>query len=75
MNHLVIEILKSFEPSRRRTTEWKYNEFLAHIFMVYDKRISLCRSEQIRNKYIKERNSILEYVAKNKKSILNQLVK
>jgi len=75
MKHLIDELIKSFEPSRKNRVDLQYNEFLAHIYMIYDKRMTVCRSESIRNKYIKERNSILEYVAKNKKAIQNYLSK
>ena len=69
MNHLIIELIKSFESSRKKSSERQFNEFISHVYMIYDKRMTLCRSDSIRNKYIKERNSILEYVAKNKKVI------
>lgn len=75
MNHFVIELIKSFEPSRKNRSDLQYNEFLAHIYMIYDKRMTLCRSESIRNKYIKERNRVLEYVVKNRKAIQNQFDK
>jgi len=75
MNHLVIELIKSFEPSRKKGLGMKFNEFLAHIYMIYDKRMTLCRSESMRNKYIKERNGVLEYVVKNRKAIQNQIDK
>ena len=75
MNHYIIELIRSFDPSHKKRTDWQFNEFLAHIYMIYDKRMTLCNSESIRNKYIKERNSILEYVAKNKKAIQNYLSK
>jgi len=69
MNHLIIELIKSFESSRKKSSERQFNEFISHVYMIYDKRMTLCKSDSIRNKYIKERNSILEYVAKNKKVI------
>jgi len=75
MNHLVIELIKSFESSRKKSSERQFNEFLSHVYMIYDKRMTLCKSDSIRNKYIKERNRILEYVAKNKKAIQNYLDK
>jgi len=75
MNHLVIELIKSFEPSRKNRLDLQYNEFMAHIYAIYDKRMTVCRSDSIRNKYIKERNRILEYVAKNRKAIQNYLDK
>jgi len=75
MNHLVIELIKSFESSRKKSPERQFNEFLSHVYMVYDKRMTLCKSDSIRNKYIKERNSVLEYIAKNKRVIQKQFDK
>jgi hypothetical protein len=71
MNRLVIELIKSFEPSRKNVVNFQYNEFLSHIYMIYDKRMTLCRSDSIKNKYIKERDNVLEYIVKNKKAIQN----
>tara|TARA_B100001059_G_scaffold101138_1_gene100864 strand:+ start:2344 stop:2571 length:228 start_codon:yes stop_codon:yes gene_type:complete len=75
MNHLVIELIKSFEPSRKKRFNVQYNEFLSHVYMIYDKQITLCRSDSIKNKYIKERNGVLEYIAKNRKVIQKQFDK
>lgn len=75
MKHLIDELIKSFEPSRKNRVDLQYNEFMAHIYMIYDKRMTICRSESIRNKYIKERNGVLEYVVKNRKAIQKQFDK
>lgn len=75
VKNFIDELIKSFEPSRKNRVDLQYNEFLAHIYMVYDKRMTLCRSEFIRNKYIKERNRVLEYTVKNKKAIQKHLSK
>jgi len=75
MKHLVLELIKSFDSSHKKRSDVQYNEFLAHIYMIYDKRMTLCRSESIRNKYIKERNGVLEYVVKNRKAIQKQFDK
>ena len=75
MKHLIDELIKSFEPSRKNRVDLQYNEFMAHIYMIYDRRMTICRSESIRNKYIKERNGVLEYVVKNRKAIQKQFDK
>ena len=74
MNHLIIELLKSFEPSSKKELQ-RYDEFLMHVYTVYGRRMTFCRSEKIKNKYIKERDGILEYAVKNKQAILKQLNK
>jgi hypothetical protein len=75
MNHLLIELLKSFESSSKKSFEHQFNEFLAHVYLVYDKRIANCRSDSIKNKYTKERNRVLEYITKKKKVIQTQFDK
>ena len=75
MNHYIIELIKSFEPSQKKRPERQFNEFLSHVYMIYDKRMTLCRSDSIKNKYIKERNGVLEYIAKNRKVIQKQFDK
>jgi hypothetical protein len=75
MNHYIIELIKSFEPSQKKRPERQFNEFLSHVYMIYDKRMTLCKSDSIKNKYIKERNGVLEYIAKNRKVIQKQFDK
>ena len=70
----VKELLQSFETDSKAPKR-KYKDFLAYIYMIYDKQISLCRSDSIKNKYIKERNGVLEYIAKNRKVIQKQFGK
>ena len=70
----VKELLQSFETDSKAPKR-KYKDFLAYIYTIYDKKIALCRSDSIKNKYIKERNSVLEYIVKNKKVIQNQFDK
>jgi len=74
MDKLIDQVVKSFEPSSKKALQ-RYDEFLIHIYQIYGLRMSFCRSEKIKNKYIKERDGILEYAVKNKQAILKQLSK
>jgi len=74
MNSHITNLIKTFEADSKVLLR-KYDEFLMHIYNTYGRKMTFCRSEKIKDKYIKERDSILEYVVKNKKAILNQLNK
>lgn len=74
MNELIVKLTKSFQPSKRsRITA--FDEFLVYIYQVYGGKMNMCRSEKIKDKYIKERNSILQYAIKNKKEVLKHINK
>ena len=74
MNPQIDELLQSFESSTKRT-KGKYNEFLAHVYLVFDKQITLCRTDRMINKYKKMRIEVLSYIVANEKSIIKRLNK
>ena len=74
MNPQIDELLQSFEASTKNTMG-RYNEFLAHVYVVFDKQITLCRTDRMMNKYKKMRNSVLSYIVANEKSIIKKLSK
>lgn len=74
MNPQIDELLQSFEASTKRTKD-KYNEFLAHVYLVFDKQITLCRTDRMINKYKKMRIEVLSYIVVNEKSIIKLLNK
>jgi len=74
MNPQIDELLQSFE-STTKITKGKYNEFLAHIYLVFDKQINMCRTDRMMNKYKKMRMEVLRYIVTNEKSIIKRLNK
>jgi len=74
MNPQIDELLQSFEASTKNT-KGMYNEFLAHVYLVFDKQITMCRTDRMMNKYKKMRNSVLSYIVANEKSIIKKLSK
>lgn len=72
MNPEVLQLLQSFE-SDSKTGTGKYNDFLAYVYMTFDKQISLCKSDKIMNKYKKMRNSVLSYIVANERAIQSKL--
>lgn len=74
MNSQIKDIIKSFEsPSKNRSV--RYNDFLAHIYMIFDKKISLCKTDKEMNKYKKMRNSVLRYIVANERAITTEICK
>jgi hypothetical protein len=70
----LFELIKSFEsPSKNKGV--RYKDFLAYIYMTFDKKISLCRSDKEMNKYKKMRNSLLGYIVANERSITTEICK
>ena len=74
MNPQIDELLQSFE-STTKITKGRYNEFLAHVYLVFDKQISMCRADRMMNKYKKMRDSILRYIVAQEKQIIKELSK
>ena len=74
MNPQIDELLQSFE-STTKITRGKYNEFLAHVYLVFDKQITMCRTDRMMNKYKKMRTEVLRYIVANEKSIIKKLSK
>ena len=74
MNPQIDELLQSFE-STTKITKGKYNEFLPHVYLVFDKQIAMCRTDRMMNKYKKMRMEVLRYIVANEKSIISKLSK
>ena len=74
MNPQIIELLQSFETDSK-TPKRKYNDFLSHVYMTFDKHISLCKSDKMMNKYKKMRNSVLSYIVANERAITTEICK
>ena len=74
MNPHIKELLNSFESSTKNRRQ-RYNDFLAHVYLVFDKNISLCKTDKEMNKYKKMRNSVLSYIVANEKAIQSEICK
>lgn len=72
MNSQILELIQSFETDAK-TPKTKYNDFLAYVYCVFDKRISLCKANVAMNKYKKMRTSILQYIVTNEKIITSKI--
>jgi len=74
MNPQIDELLQSFE-TKTKAPGFRYNEFLAHVYLVFDKQMSMCRTDRMMNKYKKMRMEVLRYIVANEKSIISKLSK
>ena len=74
MNPQILELIQSFETDSKTTKE-KYNDFLAYVYYVFDKRISLCKTNVAMNKYKMMRTSILQYIVANERAIKTEICK
>ena len=74
MNPHIKELLNSFESSTKNRRQ-KYNDFLAHVYLIFDKNISLCKTDREMNKYKKMRNSVLSYIVANERAITTEICK
>jgi len=74
MNLQIQDLINSFE-SKSKNRNARYNDFLAHIYMTFDKKISLCKTDKEMNKYKKMRISILRYIVANERVITTEICK
>ena len=74
MDPQILELIQSFETDAK-TPKRKYSDFLAYVYYVFDKRISLCTANVAMNKYKKMRASILRYIVANERVITTEICK
>ena len=74
MNPHIKELMNSFESSTKNRRQ-RYNDFLAHVYLIFDKNISLCKTDKEMNKYKKMRNGVLSYIVANEKAIRSEICK
>ena len=74
MNSQIDELLRSFE-TKTKAPGFRYNEFLAHVYLVFDKQMSMCRTDRMMNKYKKMRIEVLRYIVAHEKEIIKRLNK
>jgi len=74
MNEQIKEIIDSFE-STSKSRGARYDDLLAHVYMTFDKQISLSKTDREMNKYKKMRNNILSYIVANERAITTEICK
>lgn len=74
LNNMISDIIDSFESSSKIKRD-RYSDFLAHVYLTFDKKISLCKSDKMMNKYKQMRTHTLRYIVANEKEIISQICK
>jgi hypothetical protein len=71
---MIIE-LKELIQSFKFNSKDKYKDFIAYIYITFDNKITSSKSQSIKNKYIKIRKDILQYVVANERAITSEISK
>lgn len=74
MNPIISDIINSFE-SKTKSSKKKYTEFLSHVYIIFDKKISSCKKSKLVDKYKKMRINALRYITANEKVITAEICK
>lgn len=74
MDSYIQDIIHSFRSTSKNRKQ-KYNDLLAHIYMTFDRRISLCKTDKEMNKYKKMRTGVLRYIVANERIITAEICK
>lgn len=69
---LLLDLIDSFDGDAK-TPQKKYEQFLLYVYFTFDKKIKSVKTEKLRNKYIKIRKNILEYIVSHKKEIIKSI--
>ena len=68
----ISELINSFESDSNNPKD-KFNQFLLYVYFTFDKRIRNIKSEKLKDKYKKIKNSVLQYIATHKREIIKEL--
>jgi len=71
MKQLVNDYIAEFIKTEKKLT---FNDFLKYFYFSFDEKIKKEKKEIIKNKYIKMRKSILQYILSNK-ILINNIIK
>lgn len=63
------EISKNFNSESKNPKE-VFKDFVSYVYFTIDNKINSTKKESIKNKYIKIRHSVLQYIIANEKSIM-----
>jgi hypothetical protein len=74
MDQIILDIIKSFETNSKMIN-FKYKDFLAHVYKTFEDKINSCKVEKLKNKYKKMRLSILKYIVENEREITYKIHK
>lgn len=64
-------LIKDFIMSQKNRLT--FNDFIKYFYFFFDEKIKSEKNKSLKNKYIKMRQSILEYIVNNKRLIIHQI--
>jgi hypothetical protein len=71
INLPLLELIQSFKSNSKS----KYKDFVAYVYITFNNKINSSKSQSIKNKYIKIRKDILQYVVANERAITSEISK
>ena len=74
MNSQILELIQPFETDSKSLKN-KYKDFVAYIYITFYNKINSSKSQSIKNKYIKIRKDLLQYVVANERAITSEISK
>ena len=69
INLQLLELIQSFKSNSKS----KYKDFVAYIYITFANKINYSKSQSIKNKYIKIRQSAIRYIVANEKAITSEI--
>jgi hypothetical protein len=75
IKEILKELISSFETERYYPEKLKYKDFLAHVYMTFDKKIVSSKVDREMNKYKKMRIDVINYIVAHENQIIKQLSK
>lgn len=75
IKEILKELISSFETERYCPEKLKYKDFLAHVYMTFDKKIVSSKVDREMNKYKKMRIDVINYIVAHENQIIKQLSK
>ena len=72
MNLIIEDLINSFESNCKNSNQ-KYEQFVSHVYITFEKKVKSIKSPTIKDKYKKLQKSILQYIIANKREIINKL--
>ena len=70
----ITNLLATFDTNTNNKKE-KYKDFLAHVYMTFDKKIVSSKVDREMNKYKKMRIDVINYIVAHENQIIKQLSK
>ena len=75
IKEILKELILSFETDSYYPAKLKYRDFIAHVYMTFDKKIVSSKVDREMNKYKKMRIDVINYIVMHEKQVIRELSK